>query len=183
MITSSEKNWIVMDAKEFHDFLMTSDGESRKKMFGMIAPVVKEDALIVIECDDPEKARELRREYRRTKYIYETNKYVELQLCSLYELINEQESISLGDTIPDPYCNVEKTVLLLMELGDLRDAIATLSQIEKDLVYHLYLSETPCKVKQYAKMIQVSRYVVHRRKTRVLNKLRLYLELGGKYEE
>lgn len=76
------------------------------------------------------------------------------------------------DVIADESVDIESDIEQKDLIEKLRYAMKSLSDEERDLVYSMFLSESPMTERDYANKTGVSGVAVHKKKTKILKKLK-----------
>ena len=166
----SDENWLIMNYSEYKEWLNTPDGVSRKIHFGKIFQVDKNDSTIYIECEEKEQ-KKCKRIADEQYYRKTVRKEVGYKLIP-YQELTQEETVSGEEVIPDTEINIEEDAMKRLEIEYLRKALDCLSKDEKELLYRIYLSESPVSRREYAKQIGLSHRTVNYRVELVLKKLR-----------
>lgn len=110
------------------------------------------------------------KERRRQKYIDERSK---ANGEVSYDALDTDELLGV-ETLVDKHTDVEEQVLWKMTVEELRTAVNRLTAEEKELVVALYIDGLT--EREYAKRKGVYHNAIHKRKIKVLAKLKAFLE-------
>lgn len=114
--------------------------------------------------------REYYRDKRRQKYIDERSK---LNGDVSYNALDTDETLG-EDVFADTKTNVEAEVINKMTVAELRKAFLLLSPDERELITAIYIHNLT--EREFAKQKGVYHNAVHKRKLRVLEKLKKFLD-------
>lgn len=114
--------------------------------------------------------REYYRDKRRQKYIDERSK---LNGDVSYNALDTDETLG-EDVFADTKTNVEAEVINKMTVAELRKAFLLLSPDERELIMAIYIHNLT--EREFAKQKGVYHNAVHKRKLRVLEKLKKFLD-------
>ena len=147
-------------------------GRKRQKYFAIFNG---KNSKIAIEGDRT-KVIKYRSEDRRADYQKEVKQKLGYVIVSGDAPLPENGDITLFDVILDDSITMEDRLVDLDEHERLMLAIALLDKDERDLIYKLYLSETPMTERAYAKSKSLHYMTVHNRKVAILKKIKIFLE-------
>lgn len=111
-----------------------------------------------------------KREERRHRYLEGTQNDV---IVISYDALDNDEMVG-ESTLVDESVNVEEEAINNIMLEKLQDGLSTLSDDELYLIEHLIYQEKT--ERELAKKLNISQNVVHKRKVKVLEKLKKFLE-------
>ena len=152
-------NWIIMEGKEFSDFIRSEEGQRRKGDFGRLEACGYDDVIVIAECGR-KRAKEWKSEQNRAEYL---RRYEE-------GIVFEE-----GD-MEDISGNVEESVLIRVSGEQVRVAVMRLEPVEKLLIEKVYLADEPVSLTKFAEMVGRDTSYANRVKNRALRKLRNFLE-------
>ncbi len=170
---ASGNNWIVMNAYEFHLFMLTDDGKRRRSGFGQLDACSVEDCIIVAECGN-DAAKQWKKEKNRQDYrnrVREESGYGEFS----YDAATTEDDTTGEELLADEDANPEEEAIRRMELQELRRAIALLQPEDRDVLEQCYLRSKPLTIEEYAKLRGIGRSTAGYRKKAVLEKLKRIL--------
>lgn len=111
-----------------------------------------------------------KREDRRHRYLKETQK--DVSILSYHAL--DGDSMSGENLIADEQVDVEGAAIRNVMLEKLREGLSTLTDDELYIIeYLIYQEKTE---RELAKKLHISQIAVHKRKVKILEKLRKFLE-------
>ena len=172
---AGEENWNILSASEFRQFIESEGAESKRRLFTRINKCEGNDALIFIECDLHENARnkaeENYRSYRNRRDL--SIGYMTVSYSSIP--VDEDEFISAEDAIADESVNVEEEAIRNIEIGTMLEAIKELPEEDRILIAEMFLDEQLTE-KAYAKRHGISQKGANKRKAKALLRLRKILE-------
>ncbi len=168
-------NWIQMNGWEFIAFLRTPEGQRRAGNFGQLDGCGTDDVIIIAECGD-RTARAWRALRDGSGYQRKLQERMGIAFCSLEEEI--EEDLTIMDTIADPGSDMEEELIRRQTAEALREALESLSDAERDLIYCLFLNEERMTEAEYGRRIGVTQGYVNRQKQKILAKLRSRIEQG-----
>ena len=111
-----------------------------------------------------------KREERRHRYLEDTKKGI---IVLSYDAWDEDSKIG-ESVIIDESMDVEKEAVKNIMFEKLRDGLSTLTDYELYIVEHLIYQEKT--ERELAKKLNISQNAVHKRKVKVLEKLKKFLE-------
>ncbi|MBD9162403.1 MAG: sigma-70 family RNA polymerase sigma factor [Blautia wexlerae] len=177
----SDENWMVMSYKEYKEWVETSEGMSRKIVFGKILPATENDNVIYIECDEDEQ-KKCKRENNKKRYSrYFENEFGHRTISYHSDTLDETEFSE--EFLVDTETNVEEEVISKICIEQLKVVMDLLSESEKDLINRMFLDEPPLSEREYAKMLGIVPGAVNYRKKIVLSKMKKSLEMKNKFEQ
>ena len=165
--------WVKMSPKEFYLFKQKS--ENRKRLFAEYKDIYGETDPIIIEVTK-EQFKAWNRD--KAKNAYQRKIFYErvTALVSMEEDFDEVEELTRHDVIADESVDVENTVEKNVLIENLRLAVKTLSAEEQELIFAMFLSDSPMTEREYADKLGISGVAVHKRKNTVLKKLKSFLD-------
>ncbi|MBO5737295.1 MAG: sigma-70 family RNA polymerase sigma factor [Clostridia bacterium] len=152
--------------------LYLRSSEAKKKYF----EVWKMDKYTLLGVEVPEeKVKEFAKEKRRRKYVNEVKKEMDISITSLDVITDDKSNIVNGEEALALVNNdtEEKIVQKILE-EELHKAIASLSKPERILIKALFFKGYT--ERQLACKYGVSQVAIHKRKQRILEKLKKILE-------
>lgn len=155
----SAAEWIEMTGKQFFEFITSPAGKGR---YFMDCETYK------IEVS-PEQYRKWKLETNHSSYLQ--NFEDEVLILSL-ELLDEDYGISNYELI-DLSVNIEDDVINNIDLQRLSEAILSLENDERWLISELYMQGKLKTEQEIAESIGVSQQAIHKRKNKILKKLKL----------
>ncbi len=179
--TDGTQEWEELTAKEFCELgikIRTGQIEP-KRYFACVPPAEKNDVYFYFECTYEQFLVSERKRIERLRKKIEEQELREqglwYDLVSLdYEITDENgEGVSLYDMLADPDSLFEDS---LIESLTLKKALSYLTVEERIVINALYLNDTVCTEREYTNEIGVSKTALHYRKSKVLNKIRKYLD-------
>ena len=177
-IPCSDENWMIMSYEEYKEWAKTSEGMSRKVVFGKILRVDKSDDIIYIECDEENK-KKCQSAIDKLLYRKKVKNKLGYQFVS-YCVVGYAQDEFREELIPDMETDVEEETIRKIDIEHLNAAIETLTKEEKELVVSMFLKETPLTGREYAKKIGITHAAVNYRRKAVLSKLRKALSSAEK---
>lgn len=157
---TDEGKLVEVTGKEFYNYINSTRCE--KKYFMRITDnLFFEAAEIIVEVSSSDYYR-WKREYDRLYYQAKRSK--EISEISLEDLNMKVETNS--DSIP------EESLLKKENYRRLKQALLSLAPDERKLMGMLYLSENPVTLRQAAEHFGISIAAVHKRKEKILKKMR-----------
>ena len=153
--------WIELSGKEFYQFVNSQEGKNRFFI---------DMGNVVLEVSE--------QEFKLYKTEKNHQNYVE-KLTEGFSTVSfyaegEEGEYSLLDTIEDStHQTVEDEVISRINIETIRTALSLLNRDDYILIYKLYLMDGRETERTLAKELGISQAAVHKRKTKVLEKLRL----------
>ena len=178
----AEDNWIIMDFQQFNSFLITLKGKEPKRFFRKVANCSSKDQRIIIEVDS-ETARKMDIERVQAHRIREKRARSEYMLVSYSTIQDEEHELNGEEAIIDEECDVEVEALLNMEIEQLRLAIASLQEDDRQFIQRMFLSGNEYSEREFAEILGASRSAVNWRKTVIFNKIRSYMNISNNGKE
>lgn len=173
---NAENNWIVMNGYEFSCFLQTKEGERRKKNFATLDDGECHTRDIVVECDESE-AKRIERErqcaYRRKKARYS------IRILSLNHPSPLLGPSTFEEDVSGNLADVEQAALKNIRKQLLFDAIKTLSPLQQELLWEVFLSPKPISLTEYAVKNNILCSSACERKRRAFATIKKFLEKHG----
>lgn len=171
----SADNWIWMNQTQYDQFLETPEGQARKGSFRELLKADSHDDKIIIETNEEEGAK-IDSDRDHAKYVRKRNKKVGYEVVPYGVFQIDGEELNFEETIPDENCDVEAEAIRRIEIENLRKVILSLSEDESIFILGRFLSETKTTVREYAKMLNETRYEAHERIKSSLSSVRsIYL--------
>ena len=119
-----------------------------------------------------ETYQKFKKEYDHARMLREYEEEDEIEVLSLDEYVTE--NITGYEMLSDPEVNVEDEAVHNVMLEKLKEIMKELSEKEKNLIDQLYKLEMT--EREIAEEMGVSQCAVHKRKEKLLNKLKKILE-------
>ena len=166
----AQDNWLLLTLEEFEEFLKTEEGKRRKKGIARM-PYCEKDEVSYWECGE-EEAEKWRSQNRRHNYLMETAEEVEAEIISIEGMLNDEGEEYGADLLPDPDADVVRDVIKKLEIERLHKVLSTLNEEEMDMIYQLYLRETPLLEREYGALKGQTQQAVSYRKKLLLEKIR-----------
>ncbi len=167
----AEDNWIIMNGREFWQFISTEEGKLRSLDFGRMDPCGLGDYAIIAECGK-EDALAWHRERSRQAYLSAQQLQKGIEVLS-YELI--LENIDDGHYLPgmaDPDSDIERPLFLKAEWESIRIAFIQLPVETQELLHALIACDTPITMSQYAASKGMPYETVRKHRKRALARLK-----------
>ena len=168
------RRFIKLSGKEALDYLRTEEGSKKRFMRTSRHEDGGEDEFVEVT---PGYLKQHRREERREQYISDCMEASEFITISLYAMQdNDSDDLISGEElIADPTVDIEEQALRAIDLGMLRQSLASLTEKEMWLIHRLFLSETPVTELQLSRETGIPQKTLNDRKMRVLKKLEKYI--------
>lgn len=170
----SEENWIMMDFQQFTSFLITLKGKEPKRYFRKVANCSRKDQRIVIEVDT-ETARQMDIERAQANRIRKKIARRGYMVVSYSAIQDEEHELNGEEVIIDEDCDVEEEALLNMETEQLRLAIESLQEDDRQFIQQMFFSGNEYSEREFAEILGVSRSSVRFRKKVVFDKIRSFI--------
>ncbi len=156
----AEDNWIVMNGREFWQFISTEEGKLRSLDFGRMDPCGQDDYAIIAECGK-EDAACWNRERAHSNYVREVQKRIEFLSYDL--LMDCAADGYYYCRITDPHCDIEGELLRKASWESMRMALLLLPEDMQKLLHDLVACDNPPSIVQYSKTVGLSDVTVGRR--------------------
>lgn len=168
------RRFIRLTGKAAYDYLKSEDGKRKRFMRTSRHEDGGEEEFVEVT---PEYLKRHRMEERREQYISDCMEASEFITISLYAMQdNDSDDLISGEElIADPTVDVEEQALRAIDLGMLRQSLASLTEKEMWLIHRLFLSETPVTELQLSRETGIPQKTLNDRKMRVLKKLEKYI--------
>lgn len=170
----AEDNWIMMDYQQFNSFLLTLKGKEPKRFFRKVANCSRKDQRIIIEVD-AETARKMDIERAQANRIRNKRARSGYILVSYSAIQDEEHELNGEEAIIDEDCDVEIEALLNVEVDQLRLALASLQEDDRQFIEQMFFSGNEYSEREFAKILGVSRSSVRFRKKVVFDKIRNFI--------
>lgn len=167
-------NWIAMNSFEFMNFVKTPEGQKRKACFGQLDACSVDDVIIIAECG-AETAKQWRSEKDRHDYLASIEKQSGMTVFSYNTQTTTEDEMTGEELLMDKECDVAEEVIEKLYLMELHNALAQLSEKERQIIALLYGS-TSISEAQCASKFGCSQQNIHYLKQRALGKLKKLLE-------
>lgn len=168
-VQGTDIRWIEMNGLEFCDFVASPEGKDRY--------FIDLDEYVI------EATKEIYDEWHREKAW--KIRQMKLKKIKGIEIASFQSSaisqFGHGEEVtPDPTVDVEDDAICLAEIKELRVALCQLDDSSRLLIQKLFLDEDRKSEREMAKLLGISQPAVHKRKIKLLEKLRLLVIDGFK---
>lgn len=163
--------YTLLEGKVAYDFLKTEDGKSRR--FHVEIDDNGDKIGIEASHEKQDRVKEYEAEQRHARYLRDIEVECKITLVSANMLVSVagEDDIEMLETIADQEADTESDALKELSLQALRSALGKLSPAEYDLIFHLFLSDTPLTERQYAAKTNKPYMTIHNRKVTILKKL------------
>lgn len=156
----STEEWIEMTGTQFYEFVTSSAGKGRYFM----------------DCDTY-KIEVSQEQYRAWKLEENHNNYLhrfedEVLILSL-ESLGEDNGISGEELAIDLSVSVEDEAISKISFQRLTEAILSLADDEQWLIHELFMTDKPKKERELAALTGVTQQAIHKKKNKILNKLKI----------
>lgn len=154
--------WIEMNGLEFWQFVASQKGRGRY--------FIDLDEYVI------EATKEIYDEWHREKAW--KIRQMKLKKIKGIEIVSFQSSaisqFGHGEEVtPDPTVDVEDDVICLAEIKELRAALCQLDDSSRSLIQKLFLDKDRKSEREMAELLGISQPAVHKRKIKILEKLKL----------
>ena len=165
----------ALSGKKLYEYLSTEEG--KKKVFDI--EEYEDESKIGVEVYKG-AVHETKKKRNRNEYMQRYKVRAGYQMISLDSKADEddEESLSLSETVADPEVNVEEDALHDMMLQTLREARKCLTDEENMLLDYLY-NDTDAKImthKEVGELMGISQQAVTQKKKKIFEKIRKYFE-------
>ena len=117
-----------------------------------------------------------RKAERRKQYVKDCKAASGIEILSYNAMIQDDEELTIEDTVSDSLKSIEEDALHEIELEILRRALKTLTDDELRIIHALFLSKKKLTEETLAKKMGVSQQAISKRKTSILKKLKKYFD-------
>ncbi len=171
---NSPENWNILSSVEFKRFVETEDGKRRRPNFATLNALGPGDSMVIIECDE-EIAKSMKKQHDLESAKQKAAAAIGMDTVSLHAIIMNGEYLDGAELLVDDECDIENMVIRKLQIEEMLFALGMLSEDDKDLIEALYLKGTHTE-KSYGEEHGVSQQYIHKRKIRILQKLRELLD-------
>lgn len=161
--------YTLLEGNAAYDFLRTDEGKSRC----FHVEVDENGDKLGIETD-MEFKKKYQPEIRRKRYLEAVKVECKITFVSGNTPVEDTDYAELFDTIEDESADVYETLCEKEEIDLLHQAIASLTEQEKDLLNKLYFDEKTISEKEYAKTCGISQQAVSKRKLAIFSKIKRF---------
>lgn len=163
--------YTLLEGKAAYDFLQTDNG--RKRQFFVDVDENGDKLGVEVSHEKEDKVKEYEAEQRHARYLRDIEVECKITVVSANMLVSVagEDDIEMLETFADQETDTEADALKELSLQALRSALGKLSPDEYDLVFHLFLSDTPMTERQYAMKTNKPYMTIHNRKVAILKKL------------
>lgn len=165
--------WVEMTGQEYFEFKRNLENKHRK--FIEYIDEYDESDTVVLETTK-KKYDEWNREMHRQLYYKKMEKHFVKAFVSLDMDVDGEEEMTLHEAVADMRVNLKATVEKNILVEKLGMALKTLSTEEQDLVYAMFLSDSPMNERDYADLLGMSKTAINYRKKIILKKLKVFLD-------
>lgn len=170
---NGDRRFIKLSGKAAYEYLKTEEGKGKRFMkTSSFEETGDVEWVEVPACC----MRQHRQSERREQYMSDCIEESGFITISFYATEDDESTdVASGEElIADPNCDVEEEALRNVEIGTLKEALSTLSDKQKELIYYLYLSPNPLTMEEVAKIWGINVSNIYRRKKTILKKLKKY---------
>lgn len=163
--------YTLLEGKAAYDFLKTEDG--KRRCFHVEIDENGDKLGIEASPENESKVKEYEAEQRHARYLRDIEVECKITVVSANMLVSVagEDDIEMIDTFADQDADTEGNAMKRIAIEALRSALGKLTPAEYDLIYHLYLKETPVTERQYAAKLNKPYMTIHNRKVAILKKL------------
>lgn len=169
--TDGKIRYTVLEGKKLYDFLKTEDG--KRRCFHV--DIDENGDKTGIEAE-PEQIRTCAEQHERDRYQYKVRKKRNITILSANAVVSipDEDDIELIQTVVDEEVDVEADALHQMELKTLREALKTLTEDEYELIYDLYLAQTPMSERQISAKTGIPQKTINNHRQSIMRKLKKF---------
>lgn len=162
--------WIEMNGKQFYEFISSPAGKGRYFM----------------DCDTYE-IEVTHEQYREWKLEVNHHNYLqgfedEVLILS-FENIRRDNYIPVDELFADLSANVEDEVIKNIDFQLLAEAVQSLPDDERRLIGELFMRDKPKTEQEIAKAKGVSQQAIHKRKNKILKKIKMLVVKSQKSQQ
>ena len=166
-----KKRYKALTGQALYEYLRSEDG--KRKYFD----VWKDDdrAVMVGVEAPPERAKIYESEKRRRRYLYSVIEELDISITSLDVVIDTENEIVNGEhALPALSIDIEESLVEKIEKEELHKAIQKLTKEERSFIKALFFDGY--SEREYAKKTGVYHNAIHKKKLRILKKLKNFLK-------
>ena len=160
--------WLFLTGEEFYELIKKEENKDRH--FIKMPPIDKSDDEIIIEANEVEYKKWLK-EYKRSLYLYETRKNVEVISVNVFA---DEDDADLYEKTASDEESIEDVVEKSILIGKLHEAIEQLTDEEKEIIRLYYFADDATE-RSVATKMGMHYMTLHNKKTKILEKLKKIL--------
>ena len=166
-----KKCYKALTGQALYQYLRTEDG--RKKYFDVWQD---DDRAVMVGVEvPPERAKIYESEKRRRRYLSAVMEELDISITSLDIIVGDENGTINGEhALPSLSIDIEDALVEKIEKEELHRAIQKLTQEERAFIKALFFDGY--SERDYAKKTGVYHNVVHKKKLRILKKLKNFLK-------
>lgn len=158
--------WLSLTGEEFYEFIRKEENKNRR--FIKMPPIDKGEDEIIIEANEVEYMKWLK-EYKRSLYLYETKKNVEVVSVNVF---TDEDNADLYEKIASDEKSVEEVVEKSILVGKLHKALEQFSEEEKEIIRLYYFTDDATE-RSVAAQLGVSQPALHKKIKKNMKKLKM----------
>ena len=164
-----KKRYKALTGQALYQYLRTEEG--KKKYFDVWQD---DDRAVMVGVEvPPDRAKIYESEKRRRRYLSAVMAELDISVTSL-EVITDGENINGEHALPNLSVNPEEFLLDRLEKEELHKAIQKLTKEEQNFIKSLFFDGYT--ERDYAKKMGVYHNAIHKKKLRILEKLKNFLK-------
>ena len=166
-----KKRYKALSGQALYEYLRREEG--RKKYFDVWQD---DDCTVMVGVEvPPERAKAYESEKRRRRYLYSVMEELDISITSLDVVIDAENELVNGEhALPSLSIDIEESLVEKIEKEELHKAIQKLTKEERSFIKALFFDGY--SEREYAKKTGVYHNAVHKKKLRILKKLKNFLK-------
>ena len=166
-----KKRYKALSGQALYEYLRSEEGKN--KYFDVWQD---DDRAVMVGVEvPPERAKVYEAEKRRRRYLYAVMEELDISITSLDVLTNNENEMVNGEhALPSLSVSVEETLMDKLEREELHKAIKKLTKEEQEFIEAIFFEGY--SERDYAKKTGVYHNAIHKKKLRILKKLKNFLK-------
>lgn len=166
-----KKRYRALTGQALYQYLRTEEG--KKKYFDVWQD---DDRAVMVGVEVPtERAKLYEAEKRRRRYLYAVMEELDISITSLDVVLDaESEMVNGEHALPSLAIDIEESLVEKIEKEELHKALKRLTKEEREFIKALFFDGY--SERDYAKKTGVYHNAIHKKKLRILKKLKNFLK-------
>ena len=171
-----KKRYRALTGQALYQYLRTEEG--KKKFFDVWQD---DDRAVMVGVEvPPERAKIYEAEKRRRRYLYSVMEELDISITSLDVVLDaESEMVNGEHALPSLAIDIEESLVEKIEKEELHKALKRLTKEEREFIKALFFDGY--SERDYAKKTGVYHNAIHKKKLRILKKLKNFLKKSKSY--